>query len=808
MKRMHRIDHATRRALVLAVVALAASPVFAQTPIDLCATTGTVTMPDGAAIPIWGFAEGDCTTGTPATLPGPVLRAEAGQTLTITIHNGLGADTSVFIPGQSKPLDPVFVVDGRGRQRVRSFDAVALAGGSATYTWSNLRAGSYIYQSGTDVRTQVPMGLYGALIVTESGGAAYARPAGDIDPDNEAILFFSEIDPAINTAVPPGKAGPDYQPRYFLINGQAFDADAADGGTAPIWTADPVEGQEILLRFFNAGLDDAMPMLHGERMQVIAEDGHLLPAAKMPEIPGQYSQLLAAGKTFDALFAPAEGDYVILDRSLRLDSGPDTTGDGGQIVTLAIGAVAPPAPPVAADDAYDVEELQVLTIDAPGVLANDTGDTGVTLTAVLGTPPAAGVLTLNADGSFTYDPTEPFNGTDTFTYVANDGTTDSDPATVTLTVNANGEPVATDDAFVVTGGSLAAAAPGVLANDTDPNGDPLTAVLDGDVTGGTLVLNADGSFNYTPDAGTTSDSFTYHATDGAADSAPATVTLTINQAPVAVDDAYSTDEDVQLIVAAPGVLDNDTDPNGDPLTAVLVSGPASGATLAFSADGSFVYDPNPGFAGDDTFTYVANDGSADSAPATVTITVIAANEPPVAADDGEYLAVAGVELIVAAPGVLANDTDPDGDPLTAVLDAGPANGTLTLNADGSFTFTSNVEGADSFTYHATDGTADSNVATVSIWVNIAPEARDDAFSFGGRQADLAVLANDDDADGTIDPTSIEIVNAPALGTATPNADGTVTYRYSASPFGQQDTFTYRVRDDRGTWSNVATVEIN
>jgi hypothetical protein len=124
--------------------------------------------------------------------------------------------------------------------------------------------------------------------------------------------------------------------------------------------------------------------------------------------------------------------------------------------------------------------------------------------------------------------------------------------------------------------------------------------------------------------------------DGATDTAT-TVAVIIqpNRPPVANDDAYATDEDTPLVVAAPGVLDNDTDADGDPLSAGLVSGTANGV-LSLNGDGSFSYTPSPNFNGLDSFTYVANDGLADSNVATVTITVNDVNDPPVADPNGPY----------------------------------------------------------------------------------------------------------------------------------------------------------------------------
>ena len=204
-----------------------------------------------------------------------------------------------------------------------------------------------------------------------------------------------------------------------------------------------------------------------------------------------------------------------------------------------------------------------------------------------------------------------------------------------------------------------------------------------------------------------------------------------NQAPVAAGDAYGTAEDTVLTVPAPGVLGNDSDPDGDPLTAVLVTGPSHGS-LTLNANGSFSYTPAANFAGADSFSYRASDGTLTSNVATVTLSVTAVNDAPVAAGDA-YSTAEDTVLTVPAPGVLGNDSDPDGDPLTAVLVTGPSHGSLTLNANGSFSYTpaADFAGADSFSYRASDGTLTSNVATVTLTVtavNDAPVAAGDAYS--------------------------------------------------------------------------------
>src|ERR1043166_1755362 len=186
-------------------------------------------------------------------------------------------------------------------------------------------------------------------------------------------------------------------------------------------------------------------------------------------------------------------------------------------------------------------------------------------------------------------------------------------------------PVANSDSYSMSGGTtLTVSAPGVLSNDSGGAG-PLTAVQGAGPTHGTLSLTNNGGFSYTPTNGYTgSDSFTYRASDGITNSALATVTITINvnHTPVANDESFSVHTNTPLVVAAPGVLANDTDADGNSLTAVLAVGPAHG-TFSFSSNGAFNYTPTNNYTGADTFTYKANDGLTNSAIATVSITVVA-----------------------------------------------------------------------------------------------------------------------------------------------------------------------------------------
>lgn len=187
--------------------------------------------------------------------------------------------------------------------------------------------------------------------------------------------------------------------------------------------------------------------------------------------------------------------------------------------------------------------------------------------------------------------------------------------------------------------------------------------------------------------------------------------------PVASNDSYGKNENNVLVVAVPGVLVNDTAAAGKTLFAGLVTNVKNG-TLILNSNGGFVYVPDVNFHGVDSFRYVANDGTLSSNIANVTITISAVNHLPITRND-TYFVNENATLSIQGRGVLANDTDADGNTLTALLVANVSNGALTLNQNGSFTYTphSNFHGVDSFTYKANDGIANSNASTVTIVVN-------------------------------------------------------------------------------------------
>ena len=376
-------------------------------------------------------------------------------------------------------------------------------------------------------------------------------------------------------------------------------------------------------------------------------------------------------------------------------------------------------------------------------------------------------VTDNTDGTFTLTPPAGFNGAVVLTYDVTDGELTA-PATQSVTIGAtNDAPVSTADAYSTDEDTaLVVPAVGVLVNDSDADDDSLTAVLVSDVANGTLVLNDDGSFTYTPNADFTgADSFTYKANDGTTDGNTVTVDITVNavnDAPVAGDALTNQTADEGSAFAYSLPVDAFSDVDGDELTlaATLNDDTELPNWLMFDPDtGAFSGTPGQDDVGELTVKVTATDPSGETAVQTFTLTIGTTNNAPVSTADA-YSTDEDTALVVPAVGVLFNDSDADDDSLTAVLVSDVSNGALTLNDDGSFTYTPNADftGADSFTYKANDGTTDGNTVTVDITVNAvndAPVANADTV---GDQSDASELLVNELTDGTQAFPSVTTLN--------------------------------------------------
>ncbi|MFN7116869.1 MAG: Ig-like domain-containing protein [Saprospiraceae bacterium] len=461
----------------------------------------------------------------------------------------------------------------------------------------------------------------------------------------------------------------------------------------------------------------------------------------------------------------------------------------------------------------DIAQTLVNTAVNGNVLSNDIDpDKDVlTVNTVPLTPPANGILSLNADGTFTYTPNNNFVGTDQFTYTVCDPSNACDQATVVITIypDANGltndPPFAQDDAFQnYTNTPLNG---NVLSNDDDPNNDALTVTTTPvtSPTNGMLTLNNNGTFNYMPNpdfVGT--DQFTYQVCDPSNACDVATVYITVSAtdaAPIAQDDINNT------LINTPvngNVITNDRDPNGLNLTVTTtpVTSPANGL-LVLNSNGTYTYTPNNNFIGTDQFTYQVCDAEGLCDIATVRINVFnnnAGNNTPEAHPD-----YAGTFTNTPVNGnVLNNDIDPDGNPLTVntiPIDQ-PDNGTVSLNANGTFTYTpnNNFTGTDQFIYQVCDNANACDQATVFITVNAdnngnannPPLAQDDAYhTFVNTFVNGNVLNNDSDPNGN--PISASLVTVPVNGNIVLNNNGSFIY-VPNNNFTGTDQFIYQTCD--------------
>jgi hypothetical protein len=557
-----------------------ASLASAQSTVTLTAAPQSTLLPDGQTVPMWGW---QCGTGTAApvgatcaaangrpqlggsTWQPPLITVATGSSLQITLNNKLPApvNTSLVIVGQisgggltglgnptreaaarqhaaqtsttwATVAPSTFTPPTQGK-RARSFVQEASTGSSVIYTWSALRPGTYLIETGTYPSIQGPMGLYGVLVVTTAPVAGATPSAGTAYPgiqyDADAVQLLSEIDPVQNAAVahavtltgfsettvwsglPDGCGNPattnagncyppavNYIPLYYLVNGVSFDLSNPAASTVQLPTA--AKTGNVLVRFVNAGLHMHVPSLVGRPFTLIAEDSNVQPDVQLavkkllqpsPKIAGLKTQtevFLAAGKVYDVMFNPAVAApstlpgtyagaaYSIFDRELSLST--NNRRDGGMQSFVQLGAATAGAAggvpvaavtPTANPDSFTLAP-NLKTFTA-NVLTNDVGITGVQAATISTTH---GTVALLANGTFTYTPTPgPFIVSDTFTYVGTygvAGTTAAIPVTIKVGPTGN-PPTALADAYTSAVSSLLKVpAPGVLTNDTDGSAPP------------------------------------------------------------------------------------------------------------------------------------------------------------------------------------------------------------------------------------------------------------------------------------------------------------------------------------------------
>ena len=507
------------------------------------------------------------------------------------------------------------------------------------------------------------MGLYGSLTKdTDAGNVAYRQGSTDIAYTNQLTLLYSEIDPALHTAVANGSYGTtgptstlEYNPKYFLINGKAFP----DAGLIPVATVPA--GQGTLVRFLNASLKTHVPTINGQYWKMIAEDGN--PYAYLNNPRQQYTAFLAPGKTMDVLLTPGNSSSADTVRTPIFDSRHFDTNNGAQGGGLLAYLDVTPATQTAAAPVFDSAPVTTGTIGiAYSYTAHATDPNGDAVTYSLNTGFPTGMSIGSSTGLINWTPAAA--GTYPVSVRASDGTLFNDQAySITVIPPPNSPPIARNDSYtaiahpVASGLTQAVAAPGVLANDTDPDGNALHT---GNKTGSTRVtLATNGSFTLSPANTIGTVSFSYQALDtsnAASGTANVSINVIANRAPTAFADAFAVPRCTTrvsptstncltgtggYVPPALNLVSNDTDldsqtidvANQLPLAVARVrtqaTGTNGGSTTAITTSiggrvtisgGNVTYVPPYNFAGTDVFRYRVKDKIGKESGSTTTNT--------------------------------------------------------------------------------------------------------------------------------------------------------------------------------------------
>jgi CshA-type fibril repeat protein len=644
------------------------------------------------------------------------------------------------------------------------------------------------------------------------------------------------------------------------------EAGNPDNDFAPVTRADIATTTEDKPVTFDPRANDADP--EGKALTITAINGTAIDLTHPVTVPGGVISLNADGTLTYTPSADFNGDVPTIVYTVVDPAGNATDG------TVDLSVTPVNDSPVAVADTVTINEDTAITFDPRDNDTDVDGDklkitaiNGVSITLQDPVAIASGIVSLNGNGSLTFTPNANFNGTPSFSYTVSDGNGGTSTATVNLTVTAvNDAPVTTDDTVQVAKGTSVTF--DVRTNDSDPEGDALHVTkINGNtltvgtplsVAGGSIVLNTDGTLTFTAEGNFNGQrNFTYTVSDsqGATSDGKLTVTakaVVVNSAPVAVADTVTTTEDKSITF---DVRTNDTDADGDKLTVTQINGTpisvnhpvaiASGI-ISLNGNGTLTFDPNADFNGTPTFNYTVSDGNGGTSTATVSLTVAGVNDAPVAVADA--VTTAEDTPITFDPRI--NDTDVDtGDTKTVTQINGTAidtthpvtvtGGVVSLNADGTLTFTpsANFNGTPTFSYTIADSAGATSTATVSLTVtpvNDAPVAIADAASTAFQApVTIDVLANDTDVDSAnltitaVNGTAIT-AQAPVLVTGgfvslvdgklvfTPNFifTGTASFTYTASDgtVASSGQVSVTVASSSGTLgvsaASIATVVLN
>ena len=604
------------------------------------------------------------------------------------------------------------------------------------------------------------------------------------DPENIPLVFTIVTAPKNGTITGTG-ANRTYTPQSNFSGTDSFTFKASDGkldsavGTVSIVVTPVNDAPRTLTQSFTT--DEDIPVA----IKLAGDDAENDPLTFIIVAPPKNGTLSGTGANLTYTPKPdfnGTDPFTYKVNDGKLDSA---------VATIGITVTAVNDRPLAGTQTVTTPEDTALKIT---LAATDAEKDALTFTVVA--PPKNGALT-GTGANLTYTPKADFNGTDPFTFKANDGKVDSAVATIAIVVApVNDAPKAVAQS-VTTAEDTAVA---ITLTGSDVDNDALTFTIVALPKSGTLSGTGANRI-YTPKAdynGT--DSFTIKANDGKLDSEVATISIVIaavNDAPVAAAQSVTTPAGTPIAIKlAAADVENDT------LTFAIVAVPTNGSLTGTGA--SRTYTPKNDFSGTDTFTFKANDGKADSDAATVTIKVTPVNRAPVAI----ALVATGTED-TALP-IPLEGTDADGDALSYTVVAGPKNGSLTgTGAARAYTPGPNYNGTDSFTFKANDGKLDSATVSVDIViaaVNDAPKALGQSLATVEGKS-LALRLSGVDIEN--DPLTYSVVAPPKNGALRSGFFGSAAAPRTYVPntnFSGTDTFTFKVNDGKLD-STVETVTI-
>ena len=641
-----------------------------------------------------------------------------------------------------------------------------------------------------------PIAVNDLLTVDEDSDVTNKNVVENDTDLEEDTLFLTEVTSDENgtVAINTDNISLDYTPAADFNGTETITYTISDGtdtttGTLTV-TVNPIKDAPVAVADTFSVDEDAASTSIDVVGNDIDVDGDTLILASVTSAGSGTVSVNADGVSVD--YTPAANyngteiiSYVVSDRSFT------ATGT----LTVTVNALDDTA--IAVADNLTVLEDAVLT--SKNVIENDLHGDDITLTLTDVVYTGDGIAAVNSDNaSVDYTPAENYNGIETITYTVSDGT-NSATGTLTVTVTSvNDLPVVLPDTLEVAE-DAATTSNDVIANDTDPvEEDTLTLTAVTTDENGTVAINTDNvSIDYTPAAdfnGT--ETITYTVSDGT-DTATGTLTVTVtavNDAPVAVDDALTVNEDADL--TSKNVIENDTDVDLDTLTLTEVSYTGDGIVAVNSDNASIDYTPAADYDGTETITYTVSDGTL-STTGTLTVTVSPLNDNlPIAVSDTETVLE---DAATTSINVVGNDTDADEDTLVLASVTTAGSGIVAVNSNGvsvDYTPALNFNGSEIITYTVSDGT-DTATGTLTVEVtavNDAPVAIDDReiISENSSLRRLDVILNDTDVEG--DALSLIAVTTAGTGTVDINADQESVDYTPAQGFKGTEIITYTVSD--------------